>query len=776
MPDVETRIADLVRRWVESKGRGHEIPPEELCTDCPELLDEVKSRIQSQPGTGEHQTTLIDPSTPKPSDTRAHVPVRLGPVLGGEEFSTIPDDFRGLHEGESFEVLLPFGDMRLHAKGGLGEVYAAIEESTNRRLALKTIRAELSDDEDLHTRMMVEAEITARLEHPGVVPVYGLGRSTAGRPFYVMRFVEGRTLEDAIRDHYRPDNRHAGRSSTSELHALLRDFVSVCKTIAYAHNRGIVHRDIKPHNILLGRFGETLVADWGLAMPVVREDWARESGEKTLTVGASLPTEEASGASTSGSGAGTPAYMSPEQASGTEHVGPASDVYNLGATLYKIVTGRAPFAGRNVETMMQRVTDGEFQPAKRVNPQIAPALDAICTKAMALDPRNRYRTAMEVAEDVERYLDDEKVHAYAEPVTARLSRWSRKHRSATQALVAATLLVTVCGIAAAVVFGKQAAREGVLHAQAEASRVREHTLRERSIQAAAEFAARGLANQIDVRWRVLERMAADPDLATVLLEINQDTSDAATREPLQRWLSDFGERLENRVPSRALFVNALDGTQVARYPQFDDDGQPVKSLGNAYPFRDYFHGLGQDLKRGQKAPPYEKTVNLSTVHESTNDGNLNVVFGTSIKNPDTGETIGILSMSVSIGEFADLAVDLPEGQSVLLVETRRYSMERRRPTPHTEYCGGLVLHRPGLEDIESRRKLPRIADGVLEVIETPTDAENNLLPSSYRDPYSREPNKRWTAAYAPVVVRTRDDETAKTGWVVIVQQAQPDAG
>lgn len=772
MPELETRIAPLLRRWSESRSRGIDLTPEELCADAPELLESVRTRIETLSQSEDLQTTRIRSPDADVSDTREFPPVPALPPNSYEEFSTIPEGGPTGIDAERFELRQTFQELKLHAKGGLGEVYAANDEDASRRVAVKTIRAELAGEEDLHVRLMMEAEITARLDHPGVVPVYGLGRSSAGRSFYAMQFVEGRTLDDAIRDHYRPENSRDRSRRAARFNALLRDFASVCKTIAYAHNRGIVHRDIKPHNILLGRFGETLVADWGLAMPVVREDWARASGEQTLALNASLPATEAASGSTSGSGAGTPAYMSPEQAIGTENVGPASDIYNLGATLYKIVTGRAPFSGRNVETMMQRVSVGEYQPASRVNKNVPPPLEAICTKAMALQPNDRYRTAMELAEEVERFLSDEKVEAYSEPMLASAARWTRKHRAATQAVVAATLLITVCGIGAAVVLGRQAAREFAAHEQAEIARDSERELREKSLQVSAEFAARGLANQIDVRWRVLERLAANPALPKMLAEINADTDKAESREPLQEWIDEAGSELADRIPSRAIFVNAVDGTQVARYPLRDDDGEVMRSIGNRYAFRDYFHGDGSDLDPGQDKRPFEKSVHLSAAHESSNDGDLNVVFGTSIKDPASGGTIGILSMSVSIGEFADLEVALPKGQSVLLVDTRQYTMDRSVPEPHKEWSYGLVLHRPGLVNLEARHRLPRVGDEILERLHNRTTARDNLLPESYRDPFTQDPKKKWIAAYSTVVVGTRPPEIGRTGWVVIVQQEQ----
>ena len=198
-----------------------------------------------------------------------------------------------------------------HAEGGLGEVFRAIDTELNRDVALKRIKA-LNPDADRCRRFLVEGEVTGRLEHPGVVPVYGLGHDAAGRPFYVMRFVRGETLQEAIQRFHAADRpgRDPGERSKA-LRELLGQFVATCNTMAYAHSRGILHRDLKPSNIMLGPYGETLVVDWGLAKPFTRSEEARSVGEETLAVGAddSQQTQQ-------GQAVGTPQYMSPEQAAG----------------------------------------------------------------------------------------------------------------------------------------------------------------------------------------------------------------------------------------------------------------------------------------------------------------------------------------------------------------------------------------------------------------------------------------------------------------------------
>ena len=164
--------------------------------------------------------------------------------------------------------------MHAHARGGIGVVSVAFDAELQREVALKQIKSESADDPDSRARFLLEAEVTGRLEHPGIVPVYGLGFDGQGRPYYAMRFVRGITLDEAIATFHKADS--AGgrdpRERTLELRQLLGRFVSVCHTMAYAHSRGVLHRDLKPANVLLGPYNETLIVDWGLAKVLGRAD------------------------------------------------------------------------------------------------------------------------------------------------------------------------------------------------------------------------------------------------------------------------------------------------------------------------------------------------------------------------------------------------------------------------------------------------------------------------------------------------------------------------
>jgi tRNA A-37 threonylcarbamoyl transferase component Bud32 len=327
--------------------------------------------------------------------------------------------------------------LRPHARGGRGEVFVAHDSELHREVALKEIQERHADNPDSRARFLLEGEITGRLEHPNIVPVYSLGTYADGRPFYAMRFIQGDDLQDAIQRYHRQDDGSDPRQRNLALRQLLGRLVDVCNAIAYAHSRGVLHRDLKPGNILLGKYGETLVVDWGLAKAMGRAEAGSESIEPVSGSG-SAPTQM-------GTAIGTPAFMSPEQAAGRlDELGPPSDVYSLGATLYHLLTGRAPFAEKDVGAVLRKVQQGDFPSPRQVQGEVPAALEAVCLKAMALKSADRYASAKDLADEVERWLADEPVRAYPEPLRLRLARWRRRH----PALVTGTAALVVTALVA----------------------------------------------------------------------------------------------------------------------------------------------------------------------------------------------------------------------------------------------------------------------------------------------------------------------------------------
>ena len=361
-------------------------------------------------------------------------PVTLADVSAHRKAASATSD-TGSRDGR-FRVL------HHHADGGIGRVSVALDCELQRHVAVKELQEQFADDPAVRQRFMLEVQVTGRLEHPGVVPVYSLGSDRHGRPFYAMRFIEGQDLDRAIKS-FHAEDATAGRDPGQRafaLRQLLRRFIDVCNVVAYAHSRGVLHRDLKPANILLGPYGETLVVDWGmaklvdgtLALAKIHEPTPRQAAEETWD-----KTQQ-------GTILGTIPYMSPEQAGG-DAPGTASDVYSLGATLYHIITGRPPIEKDESYAMLRRARQGEIKPPRQVNPRVPPALAAVCQKAMSIDPNDRYHSPRALADEIEHWLADEPVTAWTEPWLVRSRRWIRRHRTPFAA-VAAGLAVGVISL------------------------------------------------------------------------------------------------------------------------------------------------------------------------------------------------------------------------------------------------------------------------------------------------------------------------------------------
>lgn len=286
------------------------------------------------------------------------------------------------------------------ARGGMGTVYLAEDTELNRQVAIKVLSAtEISDD--LRRRMIREAQIIARLEHPGIVPVHDVGELPDGRVFYAMKLVRGVRLDEYA----------ANTSSTRER---LRKFQAVCDAVAFAHSHGVIHRDLKPQNIMIGSFGEVLVLDWGVAK-ILRDDRGPIASEAdTLMLpGTDQPKSNTTSDTSQGTVIGTRQYMSPEQARGeVDRLDERSDIYSLGAVFYFLLTDQAP---------------NDDKP-RAVNPKVTKPAEAVCLKAMARDRSNRYASAAELSADVSRLLDAEPVSAYRENAYEKASRWVSKNR------------------------------------------------------------------------------------------------------------------------------------------------------------------------------------------------------------------------------------------------------------------------------------------------------------------------------------------------------------
>ncbi|MBB3208799.1 serine/threonine protein kinase [Rhodopirellula rubra] len=432
--------------------------------------DESESHLFSTRVPGDDEAAESDPFStrppPDPNDASNGSPADAsdGEPVYQSEFSTRVDQSLDTHgdvsesgSGDasataSFRSPMRFRVLRPHAKGGLGQVSLAQDTELKRQVAVKEIQDRYADLPESQARFVFEAEVTGRLEHPGIVPVYALGRHHDGRPYYAMRFISGTAMDDAIKQlHRSPDANTFDR----RLRDLLNRFISVCNTIDYAHSRGYIHRDLKPANVMLGEYAETLVVDWGLAKQIGAPEANTEKAQTNDQDGplgrvADSDHQHGRGKTRAGRAVGTPQYMAPEQAAGDiEKIGPHTDIYCLGTTLYHLLTGIAPLADQgkmSISQLLRRIQQGEIPPPISVRPATRKTLDAICRTAMAIDPKDRYASARLLAQDIENELADERVSVVPESISDRAGRWMRKHRGITVtagvSLFALTLLST----------------------------------------------------------------------------------------------------------------------------------------------------------------------------------------------------------------------------------------------------------------------------------------------------------------------------------------------
>lgn len=406
------------------------------------------------------------------------------------------------------------------ARGGCGVVVRAYDRQLEREVVIKRILPGSTDSRETQNRFLNEARITGQLSHPGIVPVYEIGRNDVdGTPFYAMKWLQGSTLSVAIAELRKL---HAGPTKVRKTRELLDRFLQICQTLAYAHTMRVVHRDLKPANIFIGQFGETVVVDWGLAKQIAPTFNANDAAIQTLGDTEALTNNNVSDSSNTSNSAnsvrtsedssqtiarpnsqrikprrsahglarsnsqlsysnndsdiatmqgtvmGTASYMSPEQARGdAAAIGYPSDVFSLGTILYEILTGRSPFRANTVNDTLANVAIARYQPIRRIDRNVPRALAAICQKAMQLSPADRYQNAGELADDIQSFLADMPVEAFPEPLWIRLDRLAGKYKTAVRSIFGAIITIAMIAILASVSILNSLHKERIAKAEAQ---------------------------------------------------------------------------------------------------------------------------------------------------------------------------------------------------------------------------------------------------------------------------------------------------------------------
>jgi WD40 repeat protein len=347
---------------------------------------------------------------------------------------TIPSKAPARDEETGDEAELPidnperYEQVAEHARGGRGRVVRAVDKRLGRTVAVKEL---LRQDDSHESRFVREALITARLEHPGIVPVHEAGRWPNGAPYYVMKLVEGRTLKELFSE----------KKTMRDRLALLPHVIAIADAVGYAHSEGVIHRDLKPSNVIVGEFGETIVVDWGLA-----RDTRGHLPEPRPSAELIEARAKGSGASTiSGKVVGTPAYMAPEQARG-ELVDERADVYAIGAVLYELLAGKPAYTDPSPQGVIDRVLAGPPAPLGTAAPGASQELCDIVGKAMARQPTERYANATALAEDLRRFQTGQLVSAHAYTPWQLVRKKLAQHRGVVVMALASAIALGAVGV------------------------------------------------------------------------------------------------------------------------------------------------------------------------------------------------------------------------------------------------------------------------------------------------------------------------------------------
>ncbi len=364
---------------------------------------------------------------------------------------------------DGYEVLEIIG------RGGAGKVYRAVEKESGRVVALKVLGDGVLAGDEARRRFHQEAEFARRLDHPGIVRIHAVSGPEEIDPWLAMEFVEGRALSDLL------------RRETPAPRTLAAWMFELAEAVAHAHGQGVLHRDLKPSNVLITRVGKARLTDFGVARVI-----GGSQADLTRT----------------GEVLGTPAYMAPEQAAGhRQEIGPAADVYGLGAVLYHGLTGRAPFFADSVASILHEVIHGDPVPPRRLNPSLPRDLETLCLRCMEKEPARRIGSASEVAEELQRFLDGRPLHCKPPSTLEKACRWAKRNVAITALLGALALSLAAGGTALYVQWRKTVAARATAERQADRANRDNYATSMREAAAAIEAGRVTEAKLLLDQWR-----------------------------------------------------------------------------------------------------------------------------------------------------------------------------------------------------------------------------------------------------------------------------------
>jgi serine/threonine protein kinase/class 3 adenylate cyclase len=679
-------------------------------------------------------------------------------------------------------VPLQLGNYQLEQRlgsGGMGDVFKARHSQFGRVRAVKVIKQQFVDagHDEIIRRFYQEIKAVGALEHPNIVVAIDSSAPNDSVHYLVMEYIEGIATDELVA--------RKGPLAVADACEVARQ---AARGLAYIHQNGMVHRDIKPSNLML-----TVVkreeADGAGSGGTAKPQAGQQVVVKILDLGLALLVGDDQQRLTvfDNRAMGTAMYMSPEQWK-TSSVDIRADIYSLGCTLYHLLAGKPPFWESDLKP--EKAHEREKLPAIATAEPIPAALWDVLAKMTAKNPAERFSEPGAVASALAPFAQGNHLSDVVRDATGALPNSRTDPMARTETLIAKgadtetrthtpgswSAVGSLSKISrqrirkigtAALLFGAVAAI-GWLAWQATARRESveaELAARKHTLQISSKFAASEIRKEIELRFDTLSKIASDDELQQQMVAIDSRPTETALWGRLEDWLGARKSDNDRGVPSDSWFINDARGVQVARSPRSDRSG------GESFAHRDYFHGQGADLEPETKGLKPIQSPHLSAVYRSTSSGHLKVAFSVPIENGKKGkarEVVGVLGMSVDLGEFNVLKKDLPSGLEVVLIDLREATIDEQTRR-------GLILHHQSDAAYREGEKPPWVSSKLTTRIDTLIEnaadegLDTSTLLTSYRDE-ALTGDKQYWGAIEPVIDRQREEAGRNIRWLVLVQE------